>query len=79
MWSATALAFAFAAMPGTAAAAMDCDTLYAAQLPTALTLDYPQFDQTSGQGFRVLAEARCLRQASISGRRAMANRAWTRW
>jgi hypothetical protein len=40
MWSATALAFAFAAMPGTAAAAMDCDTLYAAQLPTALKLDY---------------------------------------
>lgn len=63
MWSATAIALAFAAMPG-AANAMDCDTLYASQLPKALTLDYPQFDQTPGQGFRVLAEARCPRQAA---------------
>ncbi len=43
---------------------MDCDTLYAAQLPAALTLDYQQFDQTAGRGFRVLAEAGCPRQAA---------------
>lgn len=64
VWSATTIALAFAAMPGAAKAAVHCDTLYAAQLPMALALDYQQFDQTPGQGFRVLAEAGCPRQAA---------------
>lgn len=61
---ALAFAFAFAALPGLAAAAADCDALHAAQLPAALELDYQQFDQTPGSGFRVLAEAGCPGQAA---------------
>jgi hypothetical protein len=49
MWSATATPLAFAAMPG-AAKAVDFDTLYAPQLPMALTLDYQQFDRASRAG-----------------------------
>ncbi len=64
VWSATAIALAFAVMPAAAKAAAHCDTLYASQLPMALALDYQQFDQTPGQGFRVLAEAGCPSQAA---------------
>lgn len=53
-----------AALPGPVSAVVDCDALHAAQLPAALELDYQQFDQTPARGFRVLAEARCPRQAA---------------
>jgi len=56
--------FFLAALPGPVAAAVDCDALHAAQLRAVLDLDYQQFDQTPGRGFRVLAEARCPRQAA---------------
>lgn len=59
-----AVLLGFAALPGSFAAAVDCDALHAAQLPAALELDYQQFDQTPGSGFRVLAEAGCPRQAA---------------
>jgi hypothetical protein len=63
--SIAAVVLAFAALPGsTGAASPDCDALHAAQLPAALELDYQQFDQTPGSGFRVLAEAACPRQAA---------------
>ncbi|MEZ5442631.1 MAG: hypothetical protein R3F15_14245 [Lysobacterales bacterium] len=44
-------------------AAIDCDALLTEQREPALQLDYQAFDQTSGSGFRVLAEAGCSRQA----------------
>jgi hypothetical protein len=47
-----------------AAPAIDCDQLHADIAPAALQLDYQTFDQTPGQGFRVLAEASCPRQAA---------------
>ncbi|MCB1633905.1 MAG: hypothetical protein KDI37_14515 [Xanthomonadales bacterium] len=44
-------------------AAIDCDALLTEQREPAMQLDYQAFDQTSGSGFRVLAEAGCSRQA----------------
>lgn len=47
-----------------ASPAIDCDARYAALADSSLSLDYQQFDQTPGSGFRVLAEASCPRQAA---------------
>jgi hypothetical protein len=57
------LAHLFAAALATPVA-VDCDQLHADIAPAALQLDYQTFDQTPGQGFRVLAEAGCARQAA---------------
>jgi hypothetical protein len=43
---------------------VDCDQLLRDTVEVALTLDYQAFDQTPGQGFRILAEARCPRQGA---------------
>lgn len=47
-----------------AATPVDCDQLLSDAAATALSLDYQAFDQTPGQGFRVLAEAGCPRQGA---------------
>jgi hypothetical protein len=49
---------------GASAATADCDQLLGDTQAAALALDYQAFDQTPGQGFRVLAEARCPRQGA---------------
>ncbi len=41
-----------------------CAAMYQAHLKTDLTLGYEAFDQTEGQGFRVLDEVGCSRQAA---------------
>jgi len=43
---------------------VNCDALYAEHLATDLSLDYQAFDQTQGQGFRVLASAGCHGEAA---------------
>lgn len=43
---------------------VDCAQLLKDSAASALTLDYQAFDQTPGQGFRVLAEAGCPRQGA---------------
>ncbi len=45
-------------------AAVDCFAQHAAVAEQALALDYREFDQTPGSGFRVLAEMGCSRQAA---------------
>jgi hypothetical protein len=44
--------------------AVDCDQLLQDTSATSVTLDYQAFDQTPGQGFRVLAEAGCPSQGA---------------
>lgn len=51
---------AFAAEP----APPDCAAVYAEHLATDLALSYEQFDQTEGQGFRVLAGLGCAKEAA---------------
>ena len=48
----------------TTAPAVDCDAKYAELAETSMRLDYQQFDQTPGSGFRALAEAGCPSQAA---------------
>lgn len=47
-----------------AAEPINCEQLLRDTAASALTLDYEAFDQTPGQGFRVLAEAGCPRQGA---------------
>lgn len=42
----------------------ECPAVFTAVAQEALALDYHEFDQTPGSGFRVLAEAGCPRQAA---------------
>ncbi len=42
----------------------DCDQTYAEIKDEAMALDYQGFDQTPGQGFRILAGIGCARQAA---------------
>lgn len=44
--------------------AVDCSALYEKHLKTDLGLSYKEFDQTMGQGFRVLAAAGCSAEAA---------------
>ena len=47
-----------------AAAEEDCRDLYREHLARDLSLPYQRFDQTEGQGFRVLAEKGCAKEAA---------------
>ncbi len=44
--------------------AQDCEQTYQQHLQTDLSLSYQAFDQTPGQGFRVLAEMNCEKRAA---------------
>ena len=50
--------------PAAAPAQVDCTALLRAHLETDLVLSYEAFDQTEGQGFRVLAAHGCHREAA---------------
>lgn len=53
-----------AVAPADEGSAVDCEALYQKHLKTDLDLSYKEFDQTMGQGFRVLAEVRCSKEAA---------------
>ncbi len=58
------IALFLAGLIGAATNVVDCDQLLRDTTAEALSLDYEAFDQTQGQGFRVLAEAGCPRQGA---------------
>lgn len=64
-WSLSLLVLAHLCLaPACAATAADCPSLLRQHRAAALQLDYQAFDQTEGQGFRILAAAACPREAA---------------